>query len=118
MLYKGGHRVEPGTYWNTSTGERFDVAQAQDLPGTESTIYLRAKSGLVLLAGPILGLCFAVFLPFIGIVMAMGQLGRKVRESAVGHAVQSVSFGWRPVEAYLAGRKRKKAERTKKKEKK
>ena len=117
MLYKGGHRAEPGTYWNTSTGERLEVEQARELPGSESTIYLRAKSGLVLLAGPILGLCFAVFLPFIGIVMAMGQVGRKVRESAVGHAVQSVSFGWRPIEAYLAGRKRNKNERAKKEEK-
>lgn len=40
--------------------------------------------------------------------MSLGQVGRKVADSAVGHAAQSVSFGWRPIEAYLAGRKRKK----------
>lgn len=111
MLHKGGHKVEAGTYWNTSTGERYEVVEAHELPGGENEIYVKAKSGLVLLAGPILGLVFAMFLPLIGIVMAMGQLGKKVGETAVGHAVQSVSFGWRPIEAYLAGRKQKKEEK-------
>ena len=117
MLHKGGHKVEAGTYWDTHTGERIEVAAAQVLPGDEHRIYIRAKSGLVLLAGPVLGLVFAMFLPFIGIVMAMGQMGKKVAGTAVGHAVQSVSFGWRPIEAYLAGRKQKKEERAKKEKK-
>jgi len=118
MLYKGGHKVEKGTYWNTSTGERFEVEREQVLPGNDHTIYIKAKSALVLIAGPILGLVFAIFLPFIGIVMTLGQFGRKVADSAVGHAAQSVAFGWRPIEAYLAGRKRKKEEKAKKEEKK
>lgn len=118
MLYKGGNKVEKGTYWDTSTGERIDVQQEQALPGSEHTIYIKAKSGLVLIAGPILGLVFAIFLPFIGIVMTMGQFGRKVADSAIGHAAQSVSFGWRPIEAYLTGRKKRKEAREKKEEKK
>ena len=113
MLHKGGHKVEAGTYWDTHTGERIDVVTAQVLPGDEHRIYIRAKSGLVLIAGPLLGLAFAVFLPFIGIAMTFGQAGRKVADSAVGHAAQSVAFGWRPIEAYLTGRKRKKEERKK-----
>ena len=117
MLYKGGQNVEKGTYWNTFTGERLEISESQALPGGENTIYVRAKSGWVLLAGPVLGLCFAVFLPFIGILMAMGQFGKAIAKSSVGQAVQSVSFGWRPIEAYLAGRKRKKEERAKRKEK-
>jgi len=118
MLYKGGHKVEAGTYWDTSTGERVEVEQVQVLPGNDHTIYIRAKSGLVLLAGPVLGLAFALFLPFIGIAMSLGQAGKKVADSAVGHAAQSVAFGWRPIEAYLTGRKRKKEEREKREEKK
>jgi len=117
MLYKGGHKVEKGTYWDAATGERIEVEQALVLPGNEHQIYIKAKSGLILLAGPILGLAFALFLPFIGIVMSLGQVGRKVADSAVGHAAQSVSFGWRPIEAYLAGRKLKKEAREKKEEK-
>ena len=118
MLYKGGHKVETGTYWDTSTGERVDVQKEQALPGNDHTIYIKAKSGLVLIAGPILGLVFAIFLPFIGIVMTLGQAGRKVADSAIGHAAQSVSFGWRPIEAYLTGRKKGKEDREKKEEKK
>ena len=111
MLYKGGHKVEQGTYWDTSTGERVEVEGQLVLPGNDHTIYIKAKSGLVLIAGPILGLAFALFLPFIGIVMTMGQIGRKVADSAVGHAAQSVAFGWRPIEAYLTGRKKRQEEK-------
>ena len=116
MLYKGGHKVENGTYWDTSTGERVDVEGQQTLPGNDHTIYIKAKSGLVLIAGPVVGLVFAIFLPFIGIVMTMGQVGRKVADSAVGRAAQSVSFGWRPIEAYLSGRKKRKEANEKKDE--
>ena len=84
------------------------MMQEQVLPGSEHTIYIKAKSGLVLIAGPIIGLIFAVFLPFTGIVMILGEFGKKVADSAVGHAAQSVSFGWRPIEAYLTGRKKRK----------
>lgn len=111
MLYKGGHKAEAGTYWDTHTGERIEVVTAQALPGDEHRIYIRAKSGLVLLAGPVLGLAFALFLPFIGIAMSLGQAGKKVADSAVGHAAQSVAFGWRPIEAYLTGRKKRKEEK-------
>jgi hypothetical protein len=116
MLYKGGHRVEKGTYWDTATGERVDMEHDQVLPGSEGTIYLRAKSAVVLLAGPVLGLLFAIFLPLIGIVMTFGQVGKRVGESAAGAAARSVSFGWRPIEAYLAGRKKVKDQRVKKEE--
>ena len=118
MIYKGGHRVEAGTYWDAATGERLEVIQAQVLPGNEHRIYIKAKSGLVLLAGPVLGLAFALFLPLIGIVMTLGQVGKKVADSAVGRAAQSVAFGWRPIEAYLTGRKQKKEEREKREGKK
>jgi len=118
MLYKGGHKVEKGTYWDAATGERVEVEGQMTLPGNDHTIYIKAKSGLVLIAGPILGLVFAIFLPFIGIAMSLGQVGRKIAGSAVGNAAQSVSFGWRPIEAYLTGRKRQKEAREKKEEKK
>jgi hypothetical protein len=62
----------------------------------------------------VLGLIFAVFLPFIGIVMSVALLGRKLGEGIASAAASSVSFGWRPIEAYLAGRKRKKEAREKK----
>lgn len=108
MFTKGGQNAVAGTYWNMADGSRIDLAEAGTLPGGRDAMYLKAPSAAVLAAGPVLGLVFAIFLPFIGIVMSLGQVGRKVADSAVGHAAQSVSFGWRPIEAYLAGRKRKK----------
>ena len=50
--------------------------------------------------------------------MTLGQFGRKVADSAIGHAAQSVAFGWRPIEAYLTGRKKQKDAKEKKEEKK
>jgi hypothetical protein len=40
-----------------------------------------------------------------------------VAEGVTGAAAGSMSFGWRPIESYLAGRKRKKEAREKKQEK-
>ncbi len=114
MLYKGGDKVGEGTYWNTATGERLDLAAGQALPGGEGAIYLKARSAVVLIAGPILGLVFAVFLPVIGIIMLSGQIGKRVGQGAAGTAARSVSFGWRPIEAYLAGRRKAKQDREKK----
>jgi len=114
MLNKGGHRVAAGTYWNMRNGERIDMEQEGVLPGDGNTMYVKAPSAVMLAAGPVLGLIFAVFLPFIGIAMAVSLAGKKIVEGLASAAAGSVSFGWRPIEAYLAGRKRKKEARERK----
>ena len=117
MMTKGGQKAAAGTYWNMMNGERVDLEQAGVLPGDAGIRYIKAPSAVMLAAGPVLGLLFAVFLPFIGIAMAVAHVGRKVGEVVSNAAAGSVSFGWRPIEAYLAGRKRKKDAREKKGEK-
>jgi hypothetical protein len=114
MMTKGGQKAGAGTYWNMMNGERVDLEQAGTLPGDAGTRYIKAPSAVMLAAGPVLGLIFAVFLPLIGIVMAVAHVGRKLGEGVANAAAGSVSFGWRPIEAYLAGRKRKKEAREKK----
>ena len=114
MLNKGGHTVPAGTYWNLANGERVDMEQDGVLPGGGEERYLKAPALMAIAAGPVLGLIFAVFLPFIGIAMTLGLVARKVAEGVASAAAGSVSFGWRPIEAYLAGRKRKKEAREKK----
>jgi hypothetical protein len=114
MLTKGGYQAEAGTYWNMMNGERVDLEQAGALPGDAGTKYLKAPMAVMLAAAPVLGLIFAVFLPFIGIVMSVAQAGRRLAGSVRGAAADSASFGWRPIEAYLAGRKGKKEAREKK----
>lgn len=118
MLNNGGHTVQAGTYWNLSNGSRVQMDQEGVLPGSGTTRYIKAHVAVMLMAAPVIGLVFAVFLPFIGIAMTLNLIGRKLVESATSAAAGSASFGWRPIEAYLAGRKTKKAERAKKADKK
>lgn len=60
-------------------------------------------------AAPFIGLAYVVMLPFsfaLALAMAVGKGLSKL-------AGPSVSFGWRPVEAYLAGKKKRKKEEKK-----
>ena len=114
MLNTGGHTVQAGTYWNMANGSRVQMDQEGVLPGSETTRYIKAPVVLMLMAAPVIGLVFAVFLPFIGIAMTLSLVGKKLVESTTSAAAGSMSFGWRPIEAYLAGKKRKNAARAKK----
>ena len=118
MFYKGGHKAGKGTYWDTSTGRRLDIEREEVLPGDNKTVYAKVPSVAVILAGPILGLLFAVFLPFIAIAMAVTLIGKKVVGGMVSMTTKSASFGWRPIEAYLAGKKKKAEARRKNTERK
>jgi hypothetical protein len=70
-------------------------------------------TGVKLLAAPIIGLIYVVFLPFIGIAALAAVAGREVLGGVASVAGKTVSFGWRPVEAYLAGKKKGKGKDTK-----
>jgi len=84
------------------------------LPGDGQTRYIKAPAAVMILAAPVIGLVFAVFLPFIGIAMTVTLLAKKLAQGIASAAAGSMSFGWRPIEAYLTGRKAKKAAREKK----
>jgi len=114
MLTNGGHKAAAGTYWNLSNGSRVEMEQEGVLPGSATTRYIKAPAALMLMAAPVIGLVFAVFLPFIGIVMALSVVGKKLAQGVQAAAAGSMSFGWRPVQAYLVGRKAKKAARARK----
>ena len=111
MLTKGGHTTAAGTYWNLMDGTRVELNEKGILPGDEKAIYLKAHGALVLAAGPVLGLLFAVFLPFIGIAMSLMLVGGKLLDGLTSAAAGSASFGWRPVEAYLTGKKKQAAKK-------
>ena len=117
MLTNGGHTVQAGTYWNLSNGSRVQMEQEGVLPGSGTTRYIKAPVAVMLMAAPIIGLVFAVFLPLIGIVMTLSLVGKKLVQGVESAAAGSMSFGWRPIQAYLIGRKARKAERAKKEKK-
>ena len=66
MLTSGGQTVKAGTYWDLENGNRVQMDQEGTLPGSEKTRYIKAPAAVMLMAAPIIGLVFAVFLPFIG----------------------------------------------------
>jgi hypothetical protein len=114
MLNKGGHTVKAGTYWNMANGNRVRMEQEGVLPGSGQTRYIKAPVAVMLMAAPVIGLLFAVFLPFIGIAMTLSLIGKKLANTATEAAAGSMSFGWRPIEAYLAGKKKRNEARAKK----
>jgi hypothetical protein len=108
LTYKGGNKVGEGTYWDLSNGNRIDVAEDAILNGDSSSTYYRIPSGIMLLVGPVIGLLYVILLPFIGIA-TVGMLAvRKVVGGVLSLIGKSLSFGWRPKEAYLSGKKNKK----------
>ena len=114
MLTKGGHTAKAGTYWNLANGSRVQMEQEGALPGDGKTRYIKAPVLVMLMAAPVIGLVFAVFLPFIGIAMTLSLIGRKAASVATEAAAGTMSFGWRPIESYLAGKKRKNEAKAKK----
>lgn len=69
--------------------------------------FLKEHPVLALASAPLVGLVFAVFLPFIGIAMTVKFVGEKLYGVASKLAVQSYSMGWKPLEAYFIGKKKK-----------
>lgn len=108
FTHKGGYKVSKGTYWEVRSGHRVDIADEGLLPGDVTASYLRAPAGVMLLMGPIIGLLYVIALPFIGIAVVATQLAGKILEGLYNLIGKSVSFGWRPKNAYLTGKKKKK----------
>jgi len=111
LINKGGQMVNKGTYWDVRVGNRIDIADEGVLPGNEKSTYIKMSSVMMLLAGPMIGLVYAILLPFIGIVTVAALAGKTMLKGMNNLAAKSVSFGWRPKNAYLSGKKKKKEEK-------
>jgi len=104
--HNAGTKVGKGTYWNFSNGERIDISTEGVLPGGRGTVYYRLPAIGIVALGPVLGLLYAAFLPFIGIAMLVKVVLRKVATAVTAPTQRAASFGWRPSESYLAGKKK------------
>ncbi len=116
LKHNAGTRVGKGTYWNFSNGERIDISTEGVLPGGRDTVYYRLPATGIVALGPVLGLLYAAFLPFIGIAMLVKVIFQKVAAAVTAPTQRAASFGWRPSESYLAGKKKGKAEKPEEKE--
>ncbi len=61
-----------------------------------------------LVLGPVFGLAYVICMPFVAIGTVIALLAGKVMGGVLGLVRDLVSFGWRPSEVYLSGKKRKK----------
>ena len=101
--------LKPKPFRTVANTGKDDLAYIEESGGLKSV----AKSVGRIAAAPFIGLAYIVMLPvgfFIALAAAVVNLAVKGVASVAG---KSVTFEWRPVEAYLAGRK-KKAEKAKK----
>jgi hypothetical protein len=110
--YAGGQTVRHGFYWNADKWQVTLVErQGGDLPGEARERYARVPVLAMLLVAPIMGALYVIFLPLIGFAMVFDYLARRawraVRAGAWG-VLAAVAPHWRPGEAYLAERNRKK----------
>jgi hypothetical protein len=110
LTCKGGYTVGKGTYWDLANGRRIDVLREAVLAGGGTATYVKMSSGVMLLWGPVIGLLYAILMPFIGIATVAILAGREILGSVYHVAEKSVSFGWRPSKAYLSGKKKRKHE--------
>ena len=69
------------------------------------------KKAAALLLGPVIGLIYVIFLPFISVAIIIATVGGKAIAKVGALAKSLVSFGGRPSEAYLSGKKKKKDRR-------
>jgi len=105
LRHNGGEMVGKGTYWNLGNGERVDIAEEGTLPGGRDRSFYKMPPAAVIVAAPVIGLLYAAFLPFIGIAMLAKLVAQKLGGGVLETVPVSASFGWRPSESYLSGRK-------------
>lgn len=75
----GGDVVPPGFYWNLKEWEAQIVAPpGAALKGEATNRYLRLPLVALLVLAPLMGAIYAFFLPFIGFVLVISYLVRRI----------------------------------------
>ncbi len=107
--YYGGETVKSGFYFSFRDKDLVDPAtDSEILPGGNEVRYVRIPSGLVVLAGPLIGLLYVIFLPLISFVMLLYLIGKQIRiqvQKASSGLLHPASATWRPGFAYFAWRR-------------
>jgi hypothetical protein len=112
-IYHSGETVPRGAYWNVSTGELIHCDAATEVLAGDSKTYLKVHPAVLLLLGPIIGLAFVLFLPFIGFAMITYTVASKVLSAASAHLAREAGFRWQPTMAYFTGKEHRGEKETK-----
>jgi hypothetical protein len=113
--YSGGESVGAGMYWNLKGMNVVGLKTEGILPGGEELSYRRLPFFLLFLLMIALGGAYILFLPVLIICTMIYMAGVRVFGSLFLQMKKSVSFGWRPAEAYLSGKRAAKKEEAKEK---
>jgi len=72
--WKGGTKCQDGLYFNCETWEFVPVREGKPtvLPGEMDVNYYKVPFISAIIAGPVFGLVFAIFLPLFGIISLVG----------------------------------------------
>jgi hypothetical protein len=108
FTHTAGQKVGKGTYWDMMTGHRVDFEQEGILPGRKEALYLKTSSSAILFLGPILGLAYIMLMPVMSVMTILALAVKKIFGKPFMLIKNMVSFGWRPNEAYLRGKSKKK----------
>ena len=109
--YHGNDKVGPGIYCNVRELSFRSVEDEARLPGGPDQVWRPVPALLMLVAGPIVGLVYVMFLPLIGFLMLagvmLGWLGRQLvpAGNAFGRVLRPA---WQPALAFLGRGKAKK----------
>ncbi len=107
--YHGKQNVEPGIYLNLRELSFKSLDDEGHLPGKETSVYYRVPALVLLVAAPLLGLVYAIFLPLIGFMMLGAFLASKfygVAKQAADATVLVLRPAWQPARAFLTRGKR------------
>jgi hypothetical protein len=73
----GGQFTEKGVYISLRTGEFIMVPkEGRELPGEAKVKYVKVPLAAAVILGPIIGLSYVIFLPFIGLLALGWMIGR------------------------------------------
>lgn len=92
---RGSQKVHSGVYINLQEISFKSLERRGRLPGTEQEEYLRVSMLALLVAGPILGGVYVIFVPLIGLAMLAWLAGGKIVE-LVGYAAEATVRVMRP----------------------
>ena len=86
----GGTKAPGGLYWHFGNWEIKALdGKEVTLPGSAEERYVRIPTVALLVLGPVMGLAFAMFLPFIGFALLAAQIVRKLAHMVVKHAPET-----------------------------
>lgn len=102
--YSGGDSVGAGMYWNPKSMNVVGLRTKGILPGGEELSYRRLPFFALFLLMVALGGVYVLFLPVVIICTTIYMVGVRVFGSLFLQMRKSMSFGWRPSEAYLSGK--------------